>query len=263
MKQLLKVAAIDDERAALNLIKIMLSDLPQAEFMGGFTNPEQGIDYLAEHPADVVFLDIEMPRMSGMEAARRLRELERPPYIVFVTSHEEYALPAWELAVGYVLKPFSRQKLSKVLDQCLLLPAREQPGRKIVICCFPRFSVSVDEKPVGFQSRRARELLAYLVMREGKWVMTGDIVYEFFGDTDEQRGKNNYNVVAHRLRAGLREFGIPNLVEFEYGRCRLRSEMVSCDYYDYLGGRKELFSGGFLEEYSWAEPVKALMLSKL
>lgn len=255
----MKIVVIDDEKAALNLVRIMLRTLPQAVFTEGFTNPAEGVEYVSAHRTDVVFLDIEMPRMDGMEAARRLLELEEPPYIVFVTSHAEYALPAWDVAVGYVLKPFSRQKIAEVLDRCLLLPGRNRQDKNIRIRCFPRFSIAIDGKPAEFQSRRARELLAYLVMREGSWVMTGDIVYEFFGDTDEQRGKNNYNVVAYRLRTSLKDFGVPELVEFEYGRCRLKSEMVSCDYYDYLKGCRDLFHGSFLEEYSWAEPIKATM----
>ena len=92
---------------------------------------------------------------------------------------------------------------------------------------------------------------------------TGSIVFDIFGGQDEEPGKKYYNVVSYRLRRTLAEEGISDLLEVEYGKCRIRAERIFCDYYSYLEGNEELFLGSYMQQYSWAEPTLATMLRKL
>lgn len=103
--------AIDDEPIALEVIKSLAAKVPFLELKAIFTNAFEGIEYLQKHKTDVLFLDIKMPDISGIEVSR---SLQNPPMIIFTTAYSEHAVEGFELdAVDYLLKPFSLQRFLK------------------------------------------------------------------------------------------------------------------------------------------------------
>lgn len=105
--------AIDDEPIALDIIAAHASKVPFVELTASFTNAFEAISYLQQHKVDLVFLDIKMPDISGIDF---VKALSRPPMIVFTTAYSEHAVQSFELdAVDYLLKPFS---LSRFLKAC-------------------------------------------------------------------------------------------------------------------------------------------------
>lgn len=108
---------IDDERLARQRIRRMLSDSPDFAVAGEFENAEQGLAWLESHPADLLFLDVQMPGMDGFALLEALPP-ERTPAVIFVTAHDEYALRAFDVhAFDYLLKPFDRARFDKSLDR--------------------------------------------------------------------------------------------------------------------------------------------------
>src|SRR6476620_12467313 len=102
----MKVVIIDDEKAMHLIMKRMLGKVGEVEVVGSFQDTAAADSYLAKHDADMVFIDINMPRESGLEFAQRLRESDRKMKLVFVTSHTEYALSAFDVyAYDYMVKP--------------------------------------------------------------------------------------------------------------------------------------------------------------
>ncbi len=101
---MLRTIAIDDEPKALEIIKNHISSVPFLTLEGTFTDPVQAVNYLNENPVDLVFLDINMPHINGLQL---LKNFIRRPLIIFTTAHSEYALAGYEVeAVDYLLKPF-------------------------------------------------------------------------------------------------------------------------------------------------------------
>ncbi|MFC4212933.1 LytR/AlgR family response regulator transcription factor [Pedobacter lithocola] len=105
--------AIDDEPIALEIIRSHASKVPFIELSAAFTNAFEAITYLQQNKIDLIFLDIKMPDISGIDF---LRSLSKPPMVIFTTAYTEHAVQSFELdAVDYLLKPFS---LSRFLKAC-------------------------------------------------------------------------------------------------------------------------------------------------
>ena len=114
----LKVLIVDDELPARERLRSLLAEIDATEVIGEAQNGEQGLRCAVDLCPDVVLLDVRMPGMDGIEAARHLNALEEPPAVIFTTAYDEYAINAFEAqAVGYLLKPIRKEKLAAALSQ--------------------------------------------------------------------------------------------------------------------------------------------------
>ncbi|MGO4498296.1 response regulator [Paenibacillus sp. 2RAB27] len=114
----MKVILIDDEKAMHLIMKRMLAKMPDIEVMGCFSVAKEAYDYLTTHEVDMVFVDISMPRENGLEFAERVRMSGRETKIVFITSHKEYALSAFDVyAFDYIVKPVVLERLVKTVER--------------------------------------------------------------------------------------------------------------------------------------------------
>jgi len=100
---------IDDEPAAIEVLQFHLNKIPSMELKASFRDPLEALDYLQKHKVDLIFLDINMPELSGISFPKFL---QNPPLIIFTTAYSEYALESYELkAVDYLLKPINFDRL--------------------------------------------------------------------------------------------------------------------------------------------------------
>ncbi len=100
---------LDDEPAAIEVLKFHLSSIPFVVLKKTFRDPLDALEYLQKNPIDLVFLDINMPKLSGISFPKFL---QNPPLIIFTTAYSEYALESYELkAVDYLLKPIEFNRL--------------------------------------------------------------------------------------------------------------------------------------------------------
>lgn len=101
---MIKCIAIDDEPRALDVIRHHIDKIDFVSLEETFTDPLAALNYLSEHKTDLVFLDIDMPNISGIDLLKSLKE---KPLVIFTTAHSEYAIESYELsAIDYLLKPF-------------------------------------------------------------------------------------------------------------------------------------------------------------
>ncbi|MBS2099799.1 LytR/AlgR family response regulator transcription factor [Carboxylicivirga linearis] len=101
---MIRTIAIDDEPLALQLLTSYIEKTPFLELIGAFDNPIDALEFLNHEEVDLMFIDIQMPDLTGVEFARIL---EKPPKLVFTTAYEKYALEGFKLeAIDYLLKPF-------------------------------------------------------------------------------------------------------------------------------------------------------------
>ncbi len=128
----LDVLAVDDERPALDELAYLLGELPEVGTIFTASDATGALRALAEHDVAAIFLDINMPGLSGLELAAVLGRYERPPAIVFVTAHEDRAVDAFDVgAVDYLLKPLRPERLAAALRRVVVgrEPRPHQAGR--------------------------------------------------------------------------------------------------------------------------------------
>lgn len=112
---------VDDERPALNALLHLLKEYPDLEIAGAFTGIDQAMEFIhADGRIDLVFLDIDMPKMNGIDAAREIHTIRNNIEIIFVTAYQHFAVEAFEInAIDYVMKPVSRKRLDKTLERMM------------------------------------------------------------------------------------------------------------------------------------------------
>ena len=114
---MIKVLIIDDEQLARDLLKSYLSGDPRLEIVGECSNGFEGVLAINEIKPDLVFLDIQMPKITGFEM---LELLSDPPVIIFSTAYEEFAIRAFEAnAVDYLLKPYPAERVQAAVEKAL------------------------------------------------------------------------------------------------------------------------------------------------
>ena len=123
----LKALVVDDEAPARGELRFMLAEAGGVEVVGEAGNAAEAMQLIQAIPYDVVFLDIDMPGLTGMHLAEALSELESPPAIVFVTAHSEHAVRAFEVeATDSLVKPVEVERLRRAIER--LAPAAPAPG---------------------------------------------------------------------------------------------------------------------------------------
>ncbi|RBP06135.1 LytTR family DNA-binding domain-containing protein [Rossellomorea aquimaris] len=114
----MKVAIIDDEPYSREEMKHLLSGYSWVEVVGEASSAEKGLEIILTKEPDVLFLDIEMPGMSGVDLAEALQKMKHKPEIVFATAYPDYALKAFRVeAVDYLLKPFEEDQLAQTMER--------------------------------------------------------------------------------------------------------------------------------------------------
>ncbi|MEI7829768.1 MAG: response regulator [Prolixibacteraceae bacterium] len=113
----IKILIIDDEQLARDLLKSYLSKDPRLEVIGECSNGFEGVLSIQELKPDLVFLDIQMPKITGFEMLELLTD---PPVIIFSTAYEEFAIRAFEAnAVDYLLKPYPLERIQSAVEKAL------------------------------------------------------------------------------------------------------------------------------------------------
>ena len=144
---MLHAMIVDDEAPARSELRYLLEETGRVEPITEACSAREAVEKLMEGRPDVLFMDISMPKTSGMQLAEALRKLKNPPAVVFVTAYSEYALDAFEFdAVDYLMKPVEADRLARALDkvQARLKPAPaahssveripvEKGGRKVLV----------------------------------------------------------------------------------------------------------------------------------
>lgn len=112
----MKVLIVDDEQLARERLRHMLRAIPDCEVTDEAASGSEALERVQSNPVDVVLMDIRMPGMDGLEAARHLSALGEPPAVVFCTAYSDHALEAFEAnAIDYLVKPVRRERLSAAL----------------------------------------------------------------------------------------------------------------------------------------------------
>lgn len=234
---MLSAVIVDDEIPVLNLLKMFLQKTEHVNVLGTFTEPSEALENMINIKPDVVFLDIEMPEINGLELASHLIEQDDELMVVFVTGYNQYALEAFQVnALDYILKPVNPNTIQKCVSRLIKLriPRNEEKAerREKKICCFGEFEVYGNNGAIKWPTRKVEEMIAYFIVHRDCNV-EGCVLEEILWPEEEpDKIKANLHTSLYRLRKTIKENGLPIEISSKKGgkgiyRCSLRE--MSCD----------------------------------
>jgi two-component system response regulator AlgR len=215
------VLIADDESPARERLQRLLAELRGFSVCATCATGSEALDLIRKLKPDVALLDIRMPGMTGLEVARHLSALDRPPAVVFTTAYEQYAVEAFEAhAVGYLLKPVRRERLASALEHAARLGAPVLRELALRGSGFSRDPDGHSLAPRRHVAVRARDDL--------KLIPIGDIA--FF------RAEQKYVTIRHSNGENLLEESLRNLeTEFAAAFVRAhRSLLVAIEHVEVL-----------------------------
>jgi DNA-binding LytR/AlgR family response regulator len=167
MKDVYRALIVDDEPPARSELRFLLGRYPRIKVVGEATDAEEALALAENVPYDVVFLDVNLPEVDGIDVATRLASRAEHPYVVFVTAYSEYAVRAFEVsAFDYLVKPVSERRIDQTVTRLL----------------------SVLDASLGRPVQPSRRLERLAVNRGGKTVLLDlDQVYYFQAEGDYSR----------------------------------------------------------------------------
>lgn len=261
----MRIIAVDDENMALSTFEGYLKEINQQnlEYLGGFTNPLQVMPFVRENEVDLVFLDLFMPGITGLELAKEIKAFDNDIRIVFLTGFDSYALEAFGVdAIGYLLKPYSKADLEKQIKKAALMsPKSGVFSHRLYMRTMPRFDMFVEDSVVHFHRQKSKELLAYLVNKRGSTASMEEIIGVLWENRPySEQVKVLYREAIMSLRRILESHNAEDIFLVYKGICCVDTTKFDCDYYELLNGNRTTmssFSGQYMFEYSWAEETTA------
>ncbi|MCC2685037.1 MAG: histidine kinase [Paenibacillaceae bacterium] len=232
---MIRVAIVDDEENALNMLEILLSRCGNVHIAGKFTDAQEAVATIGRTPPDAVFLDIEMPELSGMEAARKLQSLVPQLQVVFTTAYAEYAVEAFEIdSLDYLLKPIKMERLQQSLQRIEEAMATRafpvQPDPMHHIRCMGGFTLyDADRKPLPWRTNKEKELCAFLVHHRGQPVSQEAIMEALWPESDAEKAKPYLYNCTSLLRKKLQSSGLPAAIHTVNNGYCLEMNRIYCD----------------------------------
>ena len=253
----MNILALDDEELALEGLVSAANKAEPSATIYSFNKPREALEFCKSTPCEVVFLDIQMRNMSGVELAKEIKLLNPQTNIIFTTGYTDYMKDALEMhASGYVMKPITPDKIRKELDN-LRYPVKTVVKNKVRFQAFGNFEVYIEGHPVKFRYEYTKEMLAYLVDRNGALCTNGEIMAVLWGD---KKSSSYLRSLIKDMKDTFREAGCDEIILQQRGKIGICREKVDCDYYDWLDGKiyaVNLYRGEYMAQYGWAELTNA------
>lgn len=262
----MRILAVDDEQMALELIKEELMEIvPDAEIVC-FQFPEDALMYIQTTKCDIAILDIEMPQMSGILLAKKLKAYYPDINIIFATAYSEYGLEAMQMhASGYLLKPVKREQLKSELEN-LRFPV-DIAKSDIQAKTFGGFELLVHGEPVHFGRSKSKEMLAYLIDCHGASATKKEIAAILFENQEYTKANQDYmNKIVRELGKNLKEAGAERIFIKSHNSYAVKISEFSCDLYEYENGDPmaiNKFHGEYMKQYSWAEETLGTLMDTM
>jgi len=176
----LTAVLVDDEALARDELAFLLGEIGGVDIVGAAGNGIEAVETIRRLRPDCVFLDIQMPGLTGFEVARRLIDADMPSHIIFVTAYDQHAIEAFEVnAVDYLLKPVDAARLEVAVQRARRLIAFERPAETSPDAALPGVTPQQLEKIVEIvaERRNRRDRLALRVGERFLLVQADEVIY--------------------------------------------------------------------------------------
>lgn len=253
----MRAIIVDDEPLMVKSFMRLSADIEDLNVVGQLDCGSAAIEFAEHNEIDIAFLDIVMPDITGIETAKRLKELRPDLIIVFISAFDEYIRESNRIGGDYyIVKPYKKEVLESTVARMKLLQKRQR--KSLFIQTFGRFSVLQDGMPVNLTGK-AKEILALTVTKRGREISNEELYSTIWEDRPYSNDamKVYFNALK-RLKEALAENGLSNLLISSTRGQRVNTEMFDCDYYNLLDSNAselDRFEGEFMSEYSWGEYI--------
>lgn len=255
-----RAIVVDDERPALEELMELLEDAELIGQVDGFTRAQEALDYMADHEADIIFLDIQMPGVNGLQMAEKLMHISPDTDVVFVTAYEQYALTAFELsAVDYLLKPVNPERLERTLDR---IRKRRRPAALVVsadireeraeLRCLGSLRLTGQSGNVKWKTAKVSEMFAYLYLH--REVSPDRLVQDMFPHLEYENARAYVHTCIYNLRKSLAQAGLSDRISIalDHKMYCMRLEDLTSDLqrFEAFGGMTDLSKDKLVEALS-------------
>ncbi len=274
---------IDDEESAVDYLEILLSEMSGIEIVGKYTNPLLALEEFLQVRPDVVFVDVQMPGIQGMELAARMRALVADVGILFTTAYSEYAIDAFEMnATDYLLKPFTKDRLANAVARIQQQTSQNQGSQDPVRSSIQMMgglylhAPSIKNGVIPWRTNKVKELCAFMLHHSCKTLKSDEIIEAVWPDSDPVNARAYLYTCLSFLRKNLKEYDMPmEVVKYGNSGYMLTMEDITLDAHiiGELVERRvtddeqdeqaitrliELYQGEYLQgcDYEWASPKR-------
>lgn len=207
---------IDDEKPALRELKFFLDAYSEISILGMYKKPLEAIAAVRDQKPDVVFLDINMPKLMGTDAASRILDASPKTDIVFVTAYDKYAVEAFEIhALDYILKPIEIGRFEKTIQRLLEKKSNrsineiDRNQKKLNVKCFGKLKVGWETgEPIKWRTEKTRALFVYMLCNGNRDISKEEMADKLWPEEEPDKAmKQLYNGVYY-IRKALERYGI-------------------------------------------------------
>lgn len=269
---MIKAMVVDDENLTAEYICRLLRNagVDAADY---YTNPLKALEDVHRVKPDVVFLDIEMPEVSGLELAEKIMEKMPHVCIVFITAYNHFATEAFEVnAIDYILKPIREERLLGTLNKLsekVPKKVNRKDNAELYIQAFGRLVLKAGDAALKWNRQKSAEVFACLLMNEGKWVNKEKVCDIIWPDYEPRKALAYLQTAMCQIRKTISVFS-EGQIKIEYSENCYKLTLLDA-FYDVeryeefyrkaTGGKSEgiefmekafvLYGGKYLEEEGW------------
>lgn len=257
----MKAIIISDDMLSSKRVVNSIDTIDGIEVVKTFSEPINTIDFVSNNEIDVIFVDITSSKEEKINLIREVKEIKRI-LIVLITNNLEDLHQAYDLQVaGFLLKPLKENEIKDRINFIKYIYGYFY--RKVEIKTFGNFSVCINGRAVHFRYKKSKEILAYLINKQGTQVDWPTIAAEVLDE--DLYDKTTYNRL-HRyiesLKDTLKENQIENILVCTKGCLSVNTKEFYCDLYAFFDGNessKNSYFGEYMYEYGWARNRNAYL----
>lgn len=255
---MLKAVIVDDEILVANFLKMQLENTGLACVVDQFQKPATALTEIPNLKPDVVFLDIEMPGMNGIELATKLLNIYKDIEIIFVTAYNQYAIDAFRLnAVHYLLKPTDEEDINVAVERIM---KKKQAQSYVVLNDSLRIELlghikifhENQEVRLKWPTVKVEELFALMLMYRKHGIEKWQLTDKLWPNIELKKAEQNLYTSIYRLKKILSESGLTIRIENEKGRYFLNLPSYTIDIDEQQLSKAKLFGE---KQYIWIEEL--------
>lgn len=216
---MIRAIVIDDEVIVAKWIAELLKETGKVHVEKIINNPLETYDEIIRLKPDIIFLDIEMPEVTGLELAEEISALEKAPEIVFVTAYNEYAIEAFKVnAIDYIMKPINPKELNRVIEKVEkrgFINSSEEKRMCIRVLGGFRATIDGSKEIIKWSTSKCEELFGYMLFQKNKTVCKWEIVDMLWPNKDDKKGETNLRTTVCRLNQTFKKYGVRAKIKSE------------------------------------------------
>ena len=252
----MKTIIIDSDERLRKTLLFLVGTINVLNIVGVFNNPNVAIEYVKNNPTDLVILNIQTLEMDKFVFSKKLLEINPGLNLIYMTREKIFEMgECYQRNIDLSLKSLNSKEIQDVMQS---LKQLEKSGQKHIYArTFGYFDLFVDGRPIMFKSAKAKELLAFLIDRQGGTVTTDQIITVLWENRpNDEATQSLCSKVVKKLKRELDECKIGSILIHKRGVRSIDVSQIECDMYELMRGSakaKEQFFGDYMLEYSWAE----------